>query len=192
MFNKFFSISLAVLLSIGTLYADETKSYGGGSVQGAGTTSPKDAPEPPVFGPYDTGGKINYHDFDLSDHSRSSAGIRSLLVPGWGQFFNGEERKGTLLFSVTAILAVSAFSTYNNAQNSYDDYRSTGRKDSSTYNDYSSKLNLSIILTGLTAVMWGVSVHDATKNYQKAESNAGTTLAFNASGNPELVYQRKF
>ncbi len=190
MFNKFLSSLLVMTLTLplsGVVRADDSPTRSGGyTKQGAPAESEADSAFTEKYG------STSYRDVDLSVHTKMSAGVRSLLVPGWGQAYNEEPRKAALFFGVTAILAGSAIVTYRDAQDSYDEYKAGGQKNASSYDDYKNGLNLSAVLIGLTAIMWGVGVSDAVRNSSGPRANAGTTLAFNENGTPELVYERRF
>lgn len=212
MFRRAFALFISVALIIPALHADEIPSQSGAAFKEDTTTSTATTTSPavttstvtatptegnsvatPVFETQDANGSFRTYTSDLSNHTPISAGVRSLLVPGWGQAFNGQDRKGALFFGVTAILAVSAVATYNDAQNKYDDYKATGQKDSSTYNDYTDRFNLSVVLAVLTTFFWGFSVFDAARNSSAAQANSSSTqLAIGPHGEPQVVYERKF
>lgn len=189
MFNKFLSLTLAGLLVSQGLWAEL---YAPPSAGPDSTAPTKKAELGQVFGSQDMGGPVNYAAFDVSDHTAKNAGLRSALFPGWGQLFNGETRKGILMSSVAAVLMVSAFATYNDAGNSYDDYTSSGRKDSSLYSDYSNKLTLTWALAGAYAVLLGASVRDASRRANRTAQAHHVQFVFSENGDGSVVVRRQF
>src|SRR5262245_35162978 len=63
-----------------------------------------------VFGVQGTGADIQYHVVELSGRKPGNSAVRSAFVPGWGQFFNGEKVKASILFVATIGAAVGAYS----------------------------------------------------------------------------------
>jgi len=114
-----------------------------------------------VFGVGSEEAAINYHVFELDSHSPGHAAIRSAFVPGWGQWFNGQSVKGTVMFiGFTAALAGS-LSRYQASRNSYDEYKDLGNQNHTSFDDYESERSQALILGGVAAVIYGFSVIDA-------------------------------
>ena len=58
----------------------------------------------------------------LETHSRSEAVFRSVVVTGWGQFYNKQVLKGTLLLCGQVILVSGYFYLSKNYNDKYNDY----------------------------------------------------------------------
>lgn len=131
--------------------------------------------------------------FDLSDQNSRNAGIRSIVIPGWGQSFYGDKRKGALLFGTTLAAGTLALLSYSKSVNSYDDYKNSGRVDDSSYDDYSRELTASIALTAVAGILWGYSIFDAFKHRDPSEAARETNiqLSMNSQG-ADVTWQRKF
>jgi len=104
--------------------------------------------------------KINYS----TTYGMSDAGFRSLLVPGWGQFYKKKNTKG-LLFLVGAAGSVGGF-LYANNQHSYNINRSLETNDIALKKqfvekagDFTTMKNLTL---GAAAALWVWNVIDAT------------------------------
>lgn len=122
---------------------------------------------------------IKYHEWELTAHSPRNAAVRSLFVPGWGQYFNRQRVKGSVLFLTTLGATMASFSLYNKSRHTYEDYKVQGSKDSSAYEDYKDQRTHSFLLGAAVAVLWSATVVDAHKN-------AYTTL-YSKSPSLELV-----
>lgn len=190
MSNKFFALLLTGLLFGNSLFAEMYAPDSLAPPSSAPTNSKAELGN--IFGSQDMGGDINYHVFDISEHTPGHAALRSTLAPGWGQLYNGEERKGILMLSFATVLAVSALATYNDAQKSYDDYTATGEKNGSLYTDYSNKLTLTWVLSGALLVLWGSSIYDAAHRANRTAELSHIQMALNEKGDPSLNYQRRF
>ncbi len=94
---------------------------------------------------------------------RVAAAWRSLLLPGWGQFYKGQKRRGTLISSVTAMLAASTLATHllrQRAEQQYLEARTLQdiRARYDTFNRYHRWRNNLAVATGVT---WLASFLDA-------------------------------
>lgn len=114
-----------------------------------------------IFGVQGSGGDIEHYVFDLTSHTRRNAAIRSALVPGWGQSFNGDKTKGLLLFLTTTAAAVGSVVRYNSARHSYDDYKAQGIKNSSLFDDYEDARLQAMVLGSAALVLYGFGILDA-------------------------------
>jgi len=147
------------------------------------------AAESTIFNKLDVGEKT----FDWSDQNSKNAGIRSILIPGWGQSFYGDKRSGALLFGTTFAVGTLALLSYRKSIDSYDDYKNSGRVDDSSYDDYSNERTVSLALTGLAGILWGYSIYDAfTHKWPTAAAQDSTIqLSMNPQG-ADVTWQRKF
>jgi hypothetical protein len=122
-----------------------------------------------------------YHVVELIDHTPRNAAIRSALVPGWGQSFNGEKRKGVLLFGTTAAAAALSIYFHEKANDSYDDYVASGRAGNSNYDDYSRENTLTWAFGSVAAFTWIYSVFNAGRRGSQLSAQAAPiALSFNA------------
>lgn len=117
-----------------------------------------------VFGVKGEAADIKYHAIELSNHSPLNAGIRSAIVPGWGQWFNRQPVKATALFIVVVGGAYGAVRLNHAANSAYDEYKSDGLKNGAKYDDYQRQQTQSALLGGAAVLLWGYSVWDAYHN----------------------------
>lgn len=71
-----------------------------------------------------TGNDVTTIEIDLVPKTRVKAGLRSLLIPGWGQRYGGSGTRGTLMTIGTAITGVVAGILYLDFDDKRDDYYS--------------------------------------------------------------------
>lgn len=90
------------------------------------------------------------------------APLRSLLIPGWGQFYNERPVRGTLyLASTAALLSSAAFFAYD-ADRKLSLYRKAGADQANrAYAVYSHRVRLSKYLAWGGAGIWAINVADA-------------------------------
>jgi TolB-like protein len=95
--------------------------------------------------------------------SRSDGMFRSLLVPGWGQFYNNEDAKGYVFLGTTAaLIGVGVFQRMQYS-NTHDEYMSaTSRKDADRlYDQRNSEYNTSNLFFLIAGGVWAVNVVEA-------------------------------
>ena len=117
-----------------------------------------------VFGVQGEGGDVRYYAFDMSSRSPLNAAARSALVPGWGQYFNSQKVKGTLLFATFTGALIASLNLYSKSSDNLDDYRARGVKDDSIYDDYSRQHDQANFLMGVAVVVYAIGILDAYKN----------------------------
>ncbi len=83
--------------------------------------------------------------------------IRSLALPGWGQFYNDESTKGYIFAGAAGALTVTSILLYLDAESTYDDYED-GK---ASYSDYTKKIDTTNIFVGITAAVWIYNAVDA-------------------------------
>ncbi len=114
---------------------------------------------------------ISAQEIDFSQKTPLNAAIRSAILPGWGQCFNGQKIKGYIIGGLTGLTLCSSVLMYNEAQKTYDKYLTKGVKDDPLYEEYSKQIDQTNILIFLTVSLWTYSVIDAylvgTKKYGK-------------------------
>ena len=130
---------------------------------------------------------------DLTAPSGGHAGLRSLVVPGWGQIFNGEKRKGAVLFGTTLTAGFLAYFFYQESSESYDEYKNSGRINDSRYDDYERELTVSRARGGMAAILWVYSIYDAfgKGSSPKTSRSAALQVDVNPAGG-KVTWQKKF
>ncbi|MBI4397255.1 MAG: hypothetical protein HY548_09180 [Elusimicrobia bacterium] len=98
---------------------------------------------------------------NLSESTPVNATVRSLLVPGWGQIFNGQAMKGAAFFFATGSLATGAYSADRSADKTYKDYKAKSVADDPLYDDYKVQRNRATALKAAAAGLWVYSIIDA-------------------------------
>jgi hypothetical protein len=147
-----------------------------------------------VFGVQGDSGDITYNVVELTAHSPTNASIRSALIPGWGQTFNGEKVKGVVLFCSFVAASVGSWGRYQSATNSFDDYKSRGIKEGSSYDDYKRARTQSLLLGVAALGLWIGSVVDARRNayHPVLSQNTNIDIAWTASDEGQVVWRKKF
>ncbi|MCK5534961.1 hypothetical protein KAI68_07585 [bacterium] len=132
--------------------------------------------------------------FDFYAKTPINASLRSLLLPGWGQFFNQQKTKGYII-TTTALAGITAavfmYSKANNTYSEYEDRRDRGLIDDDLYDEYSEQLDTSRICGYVTAAVWTWGVIDAylfasssTTNAKRQEKEG---LVFQLQGTKQFV-----
>jgi hypothetical protein len=67
-------------------------------------------------------GSANDVEVALSAKSRYKASLRSIFVPGWGQIYSGNSRRGSMFLSAAVISGISIFVTNRRYENKNNDY----------------------------------------------------------------------
>jgi hypothetical protein len=162
--------TIAVLLTValvggsGPVHADE---YGEGAFQPSQPSVVGEAAKAVVdrvFGVKGEAADIRYHAVELSNHSPVNAGIRSAIVPGWGQWFNRQPVKAVALFMVVAGGAYGTIRMRERSSDSYDEYKAFGIRSGPEYDDYERQRSQALILGSATLFLWGYTVWDAYRN----------------------------
>ncbi|RMF56424.1 MAG: hypothetical protein D6748_13560 [Calditrichaeota bacterium] len=99
----------------------------------------------------------------LVDDPRPGAGWRSALIPGWGQFYKHQPRKGILIGGAFwSSLLFTGFAALKEKQ-THQDYRdAVSPKDiDARYNTYNRWYRTRQIMTYTTLLLWSLSVGDA-------------------------------
>ena len=95
---------------------------------------------------------------------RVGASWRSLLVPGWGQIYKGQQKRGIVMAGLTGGLVAAAITSHVLRQRARDDYlKATVPADIQTayrrYNRFHKWRNTLMLLSGLS---WALNFLDAT------------------------------
>ena len=88
--------------------------------------------------------------------------LKSLVMPGWGQFSTKNNTKATLILSLELVSAIGAVYFHNQAKNNYDKYYAANQIDD--INDYWGKAekphHYSLMLMGLGSLIWAYNLYD--------------------------------
>jgi hypothetical protein len=107
--------------------------------------------------------------YNFGERTPLNAGLRSAILPGWGQFFNGQSAKGYILVGSAVVSGAAAILMYNKAENTYNEYKDNGRIDGKLYDDYTSQINSANMFVYLYAAVWTFGVVDACVGVPKSE-----------------------
>jgi len=110
-----------------------------------------------------------------------NAGLRSLILPGWGQFFNGQKTKGYIVASAALVTLVGAYLLNNQANNTYTDYQNQGLKNGPTYSDYQNQQGQAEIVSFVCVGVWIYGVVDAYFNGKPSEPRAQSSTFFSVA-----------
>jgi len=132
-------------------------------------------------------------EIDLTRKTTGNAVVRSILIPGWGQFFNGKPTKGYIILIGAVVSAAVAYYYYYESEKSYNIYKTIGLTSDPSYNDYVSKSNNSQYALLALGVFWLCGIVDASFNsfpkgntertgFSKVDKKDGLRLAFDKKG----------
>ena len=99
----------------------------------------------------------------LLSTTRMGAGLRSLVVPGWGQNYRGHEGKGYSFLGMGALSLLGwalADYSYRDAQDTYD-HAQTDADFDALYLDVEKKADRANMVLYVIAAVWGYNVLDA-------------------------------
>lgn len=120
--------------------------------------------------------------YQLTDKTRKNAMLRSLVLPGSGQFFLGRNTEGYIASIGASIGLVGGIYSYYKADASYSDYQKRGMKNDGSYNDYVTYTNYMYYSFGVCVVAWIYGVIDA---YYGGGDTSGNKEGFMISANPD-------
>jgi hypothetical protein len=90
----------------------------------------------------------------------------SAVVPGLGQFLQGEQAKGAICFGVVGVSVLGAMLAWNSATNAYNNCQNnkslSGSYRDSDYRKFIFRLHGAELLTGVSAVLYLLNIADAT------------------------------
>ncbi|MBN1823954.1 MAG: hypothetical protein JW803_06530 [Endomicrobiales bacterium] len=99
--------------------------------------------------------------YDFGQKKPVNACIRSVILPGWGQYFNEQETKAYITGGAVVVLGFTAYYFYSESNTSYDDYEKLGLKDSALYDDYEKNADNAMYASLLCAGTWIYAAVDA-------------------------------
>jgi hypothetical protein len=109
--------------------------------------------------------------YNFNSKSPTNAALRSLMLPGWGQFFNEQPTKGFIFAGAELIAVGTAFMMYSSASSTYSDYET--QRTTALYNDYSDKVDSANMFAYAAAAIWVGNVIDA---YFSADSGTAAKV----------------
>ena len=131
-------------------------------------------------------------------HTRPNAAVRSALVPGWGQFFNGQPVKGRVAGALF-FGAVGAYFYYTGrADEYYRDYEEHGLRNDASYADYEEQKQHAVTALTVAGGAWFLAVLDGYLFGKRGElpaDDAGAPAALQVSwrgDGPALRWTRNF
>lgn len=129
---------------------------------------------------------------DLSARTPGNATLRSAILPGWGQWFNGQNTKAYVLGSL-AVVGLAATVTLNaKAASTYSDYEKVGVVNDSLYDDYNTQQGQAMSAGLFTAAVWVYGMIDAyVVAERQAKRNAGVMLYRERDG-LKLAFSKRF
>jgi hypothetical protein len=98
---------------------------------------------------------------DLSDRTPVNAGLRSLILPGWGQFFNDQPLKGYIVAGSAVVTVIGSYLLNEQANGTYNDYLNKGLKNDQLYSDYEMRQQQAMIVSYVAIGVWAYGVADA-------------------------------
>jgi hypothetical protein len=123
-----------------------------------------------------------------------NAMLRSLILPGWGQFFNEQNTKGYIFAGTEVVLLGTALMLYSQSNSTYDDYKNG----QASYDDYTKKVDTTNMVVGVFAAVWIYNVIDAyigafePTDQQSLLRKEGLTVAMNNDLGLSVIYTKKF
>jgi len=135
--------------------------------------------------------------YDFRERKPVNSALRSLILPGWGQQFNGQKTKGYVITGAALLTLAGSYMLYTKANNTYDDYQNQGIKNSTLYDDYQAQSNQAMIASLLCAGVWIYGVVDAyifgkdNDDDLRSQSLPALRLAC-GRGETRLLYSKRF
>ncbi len=98
---------------------------------------------------------------NFKQHNGVSASVRSLILPGWGQYYNEQNKKAYIMFITTFLSAGISYYFYNKSDETYKKYEERGLINDSLYSDYEVQITAANVFLVLAILSWGYNVVDA-------------------------------
>lgn len=128
--------------------------------------------------------------YDFSEKTTKNAVIRSVIFPGWGQFFIKRTTKGYVIMIGALVSAAAAYYYYTEANKSYDTYKNIGLISDGSYNDYQNKWNNSQYALTALALFWVYGVVDLLLVPNDQAKNEATSL-INKKDGVKLAFDKR-
>lgn len=128
---------------------------------------------------------VPYTEYIFLTDNRPQAGLRSLVLPGWGQYFKLQKKRGFILGSAFLISANAAGITYVLEKKRRDEYRAERNPDNiaAKYAAYNNMSKTRRLLQYAAAGIWATAILDAlfteyNPQLQVDEESIGLALQF--------------
>jgi hypothetical protein len=116
--------------------------------------------------------------YSFSERRPINSAVRSLILPGWGQCFNGQCTKGYIVGSLALLTLAGSYLLNDQANKTYTDYQNEGIKDSTKYDDYQTQQTQAMTASAVCAVIWIYGVIDAYANGKPKEPESAKASTF--------------
>ena len=92
-----------------------------------------------------------------------TAAFRSMIFPGWGQFYNDKPRKGSIILGSELLMAASTISSYVLYKQSKDAYDRSTQRDvaSDNYSEMEKYAQINWVSMGVMGGIWLVAIVDS-------------------------------
>jgi len=92
-----------------------------------------------------------------------TAAFRSMIFPGWGQFYNDKPRKGSIILGSELLMAASTISSYILYKQSKDAYDRSTQRDvaSDNYSEMEKYAQINWVSLGVMGGIWLVAIIDS-------------------------------
>ena len=131
----------------------------------------------------------------LRGTSRQAALLRSVVLPGWGQRYQGYSKRGYIMLGMTAAsiaYATIAEKSFQDAQDAYD-RAAEGADFDKLHTDYTEKADRADLALGIVGAMWLLNVVDAASQGPNITGPpSGLGLAPARPGGLQVVYVTRF
>ena len=137
--------------------------------------------------------KLIAHDFKA--RTSVNASIRSLALPGWGQFFNEQHGKGYIILGATILTLADSFILAAKADSAYSDYTNTGVVDGPLYAEYENQQGQAALVSYICAAVWLYAVVDAFIYGSSTDNELSKAAGFSIASNSDsagLYYSIEF
>ncbi|MFH1368553.1 MAG: DUF5683 domain-containing protein [Elusimicrobiota bacterium] len=138
---------------------------------------------------------------DLTAYTPANAAVRSLVFPGWGQWFNSQDVKAYILGGLALAGIAATYSLDQRADSTYSDYVNRGVKNDPLYDDYEAQQQQAATAFYFTAAVWIYGIADAyitADRYNKSQrgskninAESGMRFACN-SGDISIIYRLRY
>ena len=124
----------------------------------------------------------------LVEDPRPNSALRSIFLPGWGQYYKGEENKAYIVFSAFAVNSAALVISLIKEKSSHDDYLNSRESNEikSKYNTYNTWYKTRQILTYSEIIIWTYAFADALWSPVKKDNIISVHLSPNTLS---LTYQ---
>lgn len=114
------------------------------------------------------------------EDTRPAAALRSMVLPGWGQFYKGEKKKGIVLSTLWGVGVVGTVLAHIARNNAEDDYlaETDPQKIGSRFSTFNNYHKLRNSLAAFSAAVWVVSYLDAILSRSHSHPQPARKVSF--------------